>query len=438
VTIRGRVTAAFAAAMLLLLAPIIVLTHRSMGRSLLDELDTGLRFRAAGEVNAPLRPRVEVPDRRLQEPREAVDQLLDRDGRVLRATASFLAPPLLTRRELAGISRPMFFERRLGAGDDRIRLLAVPVLTGANAGDVLVVGASMSDRADALRSLLRVLLIGGAGAVVFASLVGWLLARWAFRPVERMTGQAAAITASGLDHRLDVPPTKDEVQRLATTLNGMLDRVAIAVARERTFLEQASHELRTPLAALRAETELALRRPRPAEDLHASLVKVAAETDRMVRLAEDLLVLARAGGGRLPLRRTKQPVAQILTAVAELFSAPCALRRVALDVDCDPGQACVDPDRLRQALINLVDNSLRHTPPGGRIGLAGRRTDGRWTIEVSDTGPGFATARSGGGGLGLRIVRTVARAHGGGVDIVDDAPAGTTVRIVLNGTTADS
>jgi signal transduction histidine kinase len=290
----------------------------------------------------------------------------------------------------------------------------------------------MSDRTDALHELALVLLAGGAVAVLVACLAGWVVAGWALRPVERIRAQASAITISGMDRRLPVPRTRDELHSLAGTLNDMLDRLDRSLRSEREFLERAGHELRTPLTALRAEVDLALHRQRTPDELTAALRSVGQETDRLARLADDLLVLARADDGRLPLHREPVRLRELLASTAALFAARAGELGIVLEVDAPDTEHRLDPMRIRQALVNLVDNALRHTPRGGTITLRGRDEPPGCRIEVCDTGPGFdgSDVRAG-HGLGLRIVDAIARGHGGRMEVGRADSGGARVALVL-------
>jgi two-component system OmpR family sensor kinase len=216
----------------------------------------------------------------------------------------------------------------------------------------------------------------------------------------------------------------------------MLARLEAGIARERRFVADASHELRTPLALLRTELELARRRPRPPEELRAALDSAAEEVDRLTRLAEDLLVLARVDEGRLSLRPEKIDVKDLLETVAGRFSEP-------IEVGAADGDSIVgDRLRLEQALGNLLDNARRHG--AGTIRLEAERKQGRLELRVSDQGPGFSpellprafdrftrgdeARERGGTGLGLAIVAAVAKAHRGRA-----RAAGSTVTIELPG-----
>jgi two-component system, OmpR family, sensor kinase len=292
----------------------------------------------------------------------------------------------------------------------------------------VIVGTSLSDRDEALRSLLIQLLIAAPVALVLSALLAYWLAGAALRPVERMRVEAAAISGAEPGRRLPPGKARDEISRLADTLNGMLERLEAAIERERSFVADASHELRTPLALMKAELELALRRPREGPELEDALRSAAAETDRLVRLAEDLLVLAQADEGQLPLRREPVRAGDLLQSVRESFRprAEAAGRTI----EDDPADGVVlDADRMRleQALGNLVDNTLQHG--SGPIRLRALEKDGVVELHVLDSGPGFApdflphaferfrradeARTSGGAGLGLALVAVIAEAHGG-------------------------
>src|SRR5262249_2735215 len=154
------------------------------------------------------------------------------------------------------------------------------------------------------------------------------------------------------------------------------------------FIAEASHELRTPLALLRTEVELALRRGRSPEELTHALRSVAEETDRLCRLAEDLLVLARAEGNALPVRRERLAARELLARVHERFAGQAFAVGRQLEVTGDDAQLLADRFRIEQALTNLVDNALRHGR--GRVGLSARRRDSRVELHVTDEGPGFS------------------------------------------------
>jgi signal transduction histidine kinase len=259
-------------------------------------------------------------------------------------------------------------------------------------------------------------------------LAGYALAAGALRPVEAMRRRAAAVTPSAPGRRLPVPPARDELQALAVTLNDMLARVDEAFEHERRFLADASHELRTPLALLRTELELALRQPRSHAELEEAVRSAAEETERLTRLAEDLLFVARADQGVLPIRRDRVPVADVLGCVRDRFATRAETAGREVRIAGGPGAVVVaDRDRLEQAVGNLVDNALVHGR--GTVTLREEVRNGSVELHVTDEGPGISQgfaeraferfsradeARARGGtGLGLSIVSLIAVAHGG-------------------------
>ncbi|MGH3029299.1 MAG: sensor histidine kinase [Gaiellaceae bacterium] len=431
--IRLRLTLAFALAMGAVIVATGVFLHLRLASSLEEAIDEGLEVRAAelagpvarGETGLGERPETGFVD---QDERFA--QVIDPEGGIVDATPLVAQRPLVGPDELARAASEDAFTFQRGdipGIEGEIRLLAVPI-EGRDRTLVLVVGASLEERDDALRGFLGELVIVGPAALVLASVLGYALATAALRPVESMRAEAAAISAAEPGRRLPLPQSRDEVHRLGDTLNAMLERLENALERERSFVSDASHELRTPLALLKTELELALRRPRSAAELEQAIRSAAAESDRLARLAEDLLVLARFDQGRLPLRRGPLSAAVILANVAERFRPEAENEGRSIKVDSPDGLEVVgDELRLEQAFGNLVDNALRHGR--GAVLLRAVDSDGRVELHVTDEGEGFTPeffahaferfsradeARSGeGAGLGLAIVRVIAGAHGG-------------------------
>jgi two-component system OmpR family sensor kinase len=445
IPIRLRLTLVFALAMALVLAGAGWFVYARVASDLSRALDEQLRSRAQDLAALVRRDgSLEATGGPLIEPGESFAQLISADGSVLDATPPLGRERLISLPELGRArSEPVFVDRPSIPGlDEPARMLAIAV------GDrVLVVGATRENRAEILRSLLVAFLIGGPLALLLASLAGYALAGAALRPIEAMRRRASEISTSSLSERLPVPAARDEVSRLGETLNAMLARLEDGIARERRFVADASHELRTPLALLKTELELALRRARTPEELEATVRSAAESTERLSHIAEDLLLLARAEQGSLPLDAAPTDVTDLLETVAERFQprAETEDRRVAVDAD---GALVVNADRLRleQALSNMVDNAFRHGR--GEITLTAYPNNGAVELHVLDEGSGFPPAFLGqaferfsradagrvgdGTGLGLAIVDTIARAHhgtaraanreGGGADISISLP----------------
>jgi heavy metal sensor kinase len=446
--IRLRLTLAFALAMALVLAAIGSLVYLRFRSDLDATIDQGLAARSR-DLAAVARQAADGGQRVLSQQEEGFAQILSSSGRVLAATPAVRGAALLDRVQLAEASTgEIRFDRPpVGRIDEPSRIRASPLRAGEGPDPVVVVvGATLDDRNDSLDSLRGLLLVGGPVALLLASLAGYWVAASALRPVEAMRRRAAEISATEPGRRLPVPPSRDEVARLGETLNEMLARLEGAFERERTFVSDASHELRTPLAILKAELELARRSARSPEELEAAIRSAAEETDRLSQLADDLLVVARAEEGRLPVHRTEISVEELLASVRERFAERCAVEERALRLA--PGDGLMlraDRLRIEQALANMTENALRHG--GGAICLAAFRAGGSVELHVTDEGPGFppeligtaferfrrgdpARAR-GGSGLGLAIVEAVAEAHGGSAHAANREGSGADVWISL-------
>jgi two-component system OmpR family sensor kinase len=413
--------------MALVLVAVGLFVYSRVGSDLDAALETSLRTRADDlAATAAAAGGATAERNRLVERDESLAQVIGPDGGVEYGSPGFERRPLLRGAELARARRePVFIDRDAVSGfDERVRLLARPA-----DGRIVVAGATREDRDEALEALGRVLVIGGPVALLLAALAAFGVATAALRPVNAMRGEAAEISRLGSGRRLPVPPGGDELAQLGATLNEMLDRLERSAERERAFVSSASHELRTPLALLKAELELALREGRSPEELRAAVASAAAESDRLVQLAEDLLVLARADEGRLPVRPEPLDAGELLATTARRFEARAAESGRQLRVEGADALA-VHADRLRaeQALANLVDNALRHGE--GAIELRAEQAGDGVRLHVLDRGPGFDPAldgraferfargdraRSRGGtGLGLAIVDAIARSHGRG------------------------
>jgi two-component system, OmpR family, sensor kinase len=450
VPIRLRVAAGFAVAMAIVLAATGLFLYVRLGDDLARSLDQDLRLRAqdlSALVTDPARSLAAQSGGRLIERGESFAQLLDRRGAVLDATRSLGAVPLLTAAQVAVAEHnDQFFDRPSVPGlDERARLLAVPVTRGGHRL-MLVVGATLENRAEALRGLRNELLIALPAALVLATLLGYRLAGSGLRAMETMRRRAAEISAEHAHERLPLPRAHDELRDLGETLNAMLARLEHALQRERAFVAEAGHELRTPLALLRAELDYALHYADAPEELRAALHTAGRETDRLVQLAGDLLLIAGAEWGQLPLRLERLSVADVIESGCQRFAWRAQAEGRRLVVDAHRGLE-LDADRLRleQGLANLLENALRHG--AGVVTITARSSSGAIELQVRDEGDGFSPdflpraferfsrpddSRSApGSGLGLTIVQTIAEAHGGEAIAKNDPRGGAAVSIRL-------
>jgi two-component system, OmpR family, sensor kinase len=438
--IRVRLTLGFALAMALVLAVIGGFLYHRVGATLIAGVDSGLRGQTAESL-----------------PRLGGDgDLVDPDARAGSTVAEIVGAGGVVRSTPAGLSgildagtldrvlagQQVLTTTRIPGLRHSWRVLAVPVPGQRQA---LVVARSLESREETMHRLLRELLIAGPLGLLLASLGGYLLAAAALRPVEAMRRRARVISAQTPGQRLPVPPANDEISRLAETLNSMLDRLEGAFAHERRFLADASHELRTPLSLLRTELELALRRPRTHAELEQALRSAEEDTERLTRLANDLLLLAGADHDGLPVRSGPVEAGDLLDGVQARFGLPAAEQGIPIEVVPTTAFVWADRDRVEQALANLVDNALRYGAGWAR--LSAREQGSFVELHVEDAGPGFPDAfigrafdrfsradeaRSGGGsGLGLSIVEMIATVHGGTVGVANRPDGGADVWIAL-------
>ncbi len=372
------------------------------------------------------------------------------------------------------------FETLANGAEYPLRVFTFPIVVRGRLVNVLQVGMSLEGLQRERQNFLWALATLTPLALILAGGGGWLLANRALRPVDRMTQAARRIEAERLAERLEGAEVDDELGRLARTLNEMLARLEAGFAQVRRFSADASHELRTPLTILKGEIEVALRSAREPAEYQRVLESALEEVERMARLVDDLLMLSRADAGAL--RWDKEPVEldRLVEDIAKRGEILGRARGIQVGIQTlEPLIACGDEQRLRQLLLNLVDNAVKYTPSGGRITLSLRRVGGEsdgpptagpdaaalhpiasspdllageWAeIAVNDTGVGIPPdalpriferfyrvdgARSreaGGAGLGLCIAKTIAEAHGGDIRVESGFGSGSTftVRVPL-------
>ncbi|MCW2540625.1 MAG: hypothetical protein JWN95_2350 [Frankiales bacterium] len=407
---------------------------RDLRSSLQNSLDVSLRARA-DQVGTQLD---QPASQSLQLPNGSFGQVVDSSGRILRSTDDVIDVPLLPPSQAAGLTADRYFDNRIRAEPGEAQAISVRVLAtpSTRKGQLIVVATSREVVDEAIERAIFELLVVGGLVLLLAGPGAWLLARSALRPVERMRAQAADLQAHDAGARLSVPRSRDELARLGVTLNELLGRLHDALERERSFVADAGHELRTPLTVLRGELELARRPGRTAGQLNETVVIAAEETERLIRLAEDLLVLARDDTDRTVPGRDFD-LDEIISASSRSIEPVAQLRNIRLL----PSGSWIrvvsgDPDRLRQALDNVLVNALRESPDGGQIAITVSASGADVEIAVQDDGPGFdeaflpvaferfrrpdaarhrdaVAALTSGAGLGLAIVRRIMRDHGG-------------------------
>jgi len=367
------------------------------------------------------------------------------NGRVVGATEGLRKAPLLSAAEIRrAVSGTSTFDLDTDLAESgAVRVIASPVRTPQQQL-VVAVGTSLEDRNQALSNLRALLLIGEPTALLLAALAAYAVIGAALRPVEAMRTRAAAISAEDLGQRLPLSAGRDELRRLGETLNEMLVRLEGGLIRERAFVADASHELRTPLTMLKAELEL-MQRERPVgAEFDEGISAAIGDTDRLARLTDDLLLLARGDSERLPLSLQTISVAELLAGVAARYAQADVSVRSAPDGSASLS-AVADRARLEQALTNLIDNALRYG--GSPVELSAQERDGSIELHVTDRGPGFppsfiahaferftqadASHGNDGAGLGLAITWMIAEGHGGSAHVANRVTGGADVWIAI-------
>lgn len=337
-------------------------------------------------------------------------------------------------------------------GQEPLRMLAVPAQR-ADGTWVVAVGTSLTPASAAADRALRDLYIGVPVLVVLAGIGAWVLAGASLRPVERMRADADRIGEGDPSGRISIPRNTDELARLATTFNALLDRAERALVRQRKLVADTGHELRTPLAVLRTELELADSPDRTRDDLAEAVAHARREAERLSKLADDMLFLARADSAAPLVNLQEMDLCPVLAQAVRAHRARAETSLVELSLACDgPLPIQGDDAAIRRAVDNLLGNSLAATPSGGRVEVAAHRGGAGVVLEVSDSGPGFPpeflphaferftlpdSARPSGkhgAGLGLAIVAEVVAAHGGRVEARNVEGGGASVWVTLPAT----
>jgi heavy metal sensor kinase len=336
--------------------------------------------------------------------------------------------------------------------DDRHRLAIRRVsIPGAVNPYLVVVGSSLEPTDEELESLRGVLAYVIPIALAIAGLGGWFLARRSLAPVATMAARARHIGAGDPGARLPIANPRDELGRLAATFNDLLNRLEAALTRQRQFMADASHELRTPVATSRTAASVALQQPhRSEEEYRETLAIIEQQTTRLTRIVEDMFTLARADDGRYPVQRTPMYLDEVVDEAVRAARVLAAARPVSIELTTiHSAPFSGDEELVRRLIGNLLDNAVRHAPPGSSVHVVLNQQGANYVLSVSDVGEGIPpesqsqvferffrgdmsrTSSAGGAGLGLALARWIARVHGGDVSLVHSSPQGTTFEAVL-------
>jgi heavy metal sensor kinase len=327
----------------------------------------------------------------------------------------------------------------------RFRVLTA---SSASAGLSLELGMSLAETDETIAAFDRQIAGGALAVLILAAAGGVLLSRQALRPVAQSIRSARRLDAKNLSERLPRTGAGDELDELAATINGLLDRLAAFHAQASRFTADASHELRSPLGAIRAAIEMALQRPRTPEEYQEILCTLSGQCERLTGLVNGLLLLARSDAGEIAITRESLDLAALVRDVVEMFEPVADDRGLCLVAEAArPLMIEGDPSRLRQLVTNLLDNAIRFTEPGGSITVRLEGNDASAALCVTDTGIGIPPEHlphvferfyqvdparaSVGCGLGLSICKWIASAHGGTIQAASGKTGGTEMTVVL-------
>ena len=475
-TIQARLTAWFATAVAIILAGFTVAVYMSRRSALYQELDR--RIESEADLTAGILAGVARAGGIVSRDDSTGHPVLAQElGATLEAVPDFLvilpakdSVPLFASTESIALTYEKFQQLRrimvaaqglrqegtltLAPDGPRLRYIVRPLGPEVTQGGAVLVAVRPGRVELGLKQTLSTFLLILPFGVLAAYVIGSWIARRALAPVDQITNEVREITdGRSLHRRLPSTMVKDELGRLADTLNQMMDRLERSFSALRRFTADASHELKTPLTVLRAGVERAITTPRLPQESLESLEEVLQEINRMTELVDTLLTLARADEGTVGLHREPVDLRQLVEETRETGDLLAEDAGVTMKVEAplEPVVVAVDASRIRQLVLNLLTNAVKYTPSGGRVTLWLERDDGRVKLGVSDTGIGIAsgdlphvfdrfwradtartrTSERPGVGLGLAICKWIAEAHGGSIDVQSRPGRGTTFTVTL-------
>lgn len=460
-SVRVRLTMWYVAVLALVLVAFSIGVYALLARGLYDRLDSSLRVevralaagleREVGEGKTESEAAVTAQEERFF-PRQAtaifnangelIAEKPTRSGKHARLPALNLLPADDT----------YFYtvlEEEEGGKDGR-RIAVKPINIDSTGKSYLFAVSQPLDRvSEELGSVRRIMFIAVPLALALAGLGGWFLARRSLAPVVAMSERARRISAENLEERLPIVNPRDELGQLAGTFNELLTRLEASFKQQRRFMADASHELRTPLFVIRTATDVTLGREHRDQSEYRDALTIASEqTQRLTRIVEDMFMLARVDAGNRKLEESDFYLDELVAETARAASVLGASKGVRLEVSNTLEMLCHgDEGLLRQMVLNLLGNAIKHTPSGGQVRISLERRNGQYEITVADTGTGIPLeaqphvferfyradkARShsesdgGGAGLGLSIAKWIAEAHQGKLELVHSDPTGST------------
>ncbi len=451
-SIRTRLTLWHLGLLALTLIGFSFALYAALSDQLYRNLDQRLQLAAAAAAGT-LRRESESDDHSptlsLRAANDISTRLIDPGGRIIQSQGLLSDVPVdLTTLAEAKTQNGLLYTIDLGS-DQRARAYVQPLSHDGHLDGYVEVAEPLNVTETALRGLALILLIAVPVTLALAALGGWFIADRALRPIDTITRQAQRMSEQNLHRRLDLDLPDDEVGRLARTFDAMLARLDEAFQRQRQFTADASHELRTPLTVMKTNLGVTLNRPRSAKQYESALTQIDTEVDRLTRLTNDLLLLARSDAGQ-PTNHVHPVDLASLVEDVMVELRPLAETK-ALKLGCTAeaaGTVNGNTDQLHRVFFNLIENAIKYTTQGGITACIEPQLD-RVRVTIEDSGPGIAAehlphvferfyrvdmARSreqGGSGLGLAIAHSIVVAHGGAIDVTSDVGHGTKVMVTL-------
>ena len=338
--------------------------------------------------------------------------------------------------------------RKVSLGSGSLLIAAVPATAADGTRYRVEVGTSAAPLEATLRRLLGMLAVGLPLTVSVAVAGGFVLVRRALDPVARIARKAEQITQHNLSERLPVVHSSDELERLSVSLNHMISRLQEAIDGSKQFVADASHELRTPVTVMRGELESLAQDTQLGRETRETLGSVLEEVERLAKIVESLFALSRLDAGEVSAEWRRFDLAELAATTAEQMSLLATDKNIGVACDSTAGVMVEgDPARLKQVIVNLLDNAIKYTPGGGRVRLSVRREQGFAILEVADDGIGIPaealphvfkrffrvdgsrSREQGGAGLGLAIVKSICAAHGADVEVISSPGKGSCFRM---------
>ena len=407
-------------------------------------LDEDLLSREGGAV------RNEEESRQLREAAHSV-RLLSSDGRVVWKGSEVVPRPPMEPAALEHVRRGETVYDTVRAVDgSSIRRVSFPIVSHGDLRYILQAEASLLFSQKVLAGLTLLLIVVSVGILAMAWISSGWLARKVLSPVGALSATAATISEPDARNRFALDAPYEEFQQLTHAFNAMMDRLQKSRESQGYFVDYAAHELQTPLTVLQANLEVTLNKARTIEEYRDALINNLEQVERLVTLTRELLTLTRLAGDRTPVRRAPLELQSLLQDLIDELRVLAEDHQIALSLRTEPTPRVLgDAQWLKQAVINLLDNAIRYTPPGGEVTVRLRATDEGVAISVEDTGPGiesqhvphlferfyradFARSRDcGGTGLGLPIVKGIADAHGGTITLETEVGKGSVFTLLL-------